>query len=48
MPFGGVLGIYRFLFPHPNPFSVFHVLIDPVAAPCCIILLIHVSKEVTK
>ena len=33
---GGVLGVYRFLFLHPNPFTVFHVLIDLVVVPICI------------
>jgi len=42
---GGVLGVYRFIFLHPNPFSVFHVLIDLVVVPCCIILLVCGSQE---
>ena len=33
---GGILGIYRFIFLHPNPFTVFHVLIDLVVVPVCI------------
>ena len=33
---GGVLGIYRFLFLHPNPFTVFHVAIDLIVVPICI------------
>lgn len=33
---GGVLGIYRFIFLHPNPFTVFHVLIDLIVVPVCI------------
>ncbi len=33
---GGVLGVYRFLFLHPNPFTVFHVLIDLIVVPVCI------------
>lgn len=33
---GGVLGVYRFLFLHPNPFTIFHVLIDLVVVPICI------------
>ena len=33
---GGVLGVYRFLFLHPNPFTVFHVAIDLVVVPICI------------
>ena len=33
---GGILGIYRFVFLHPNPFPVFHVLIDLIVVPVCI------------
>ena len=33
---GGVLGVYRFFFLHPNPFTVFHVAIDLVVVPICI------------
>jgi hypothetical protein len=33
---GGVLGVYRFLLLHPNPFTVFHVVIDLVVVPICI------------
>jgi hypothetical protein len=33
---GGVLGVYRFLFLHSNPFTVFHVAIDLVVVPICI------------
>ena len=33
---GGVLGLYRFFFLHPNPFTIFHVLIDIVVVPICI------------
>ena len=33
---GGVLGIYRFLWLHPNPFTIFHVAIDLVVVPICI------------
>ena len=33
---GGILGVYRFLFLHPNPFTIFHVLIDLVVVPICI------------
>ena len=36
---GGILGIYRFIFLHPNPFTVFHVLIDLVVVPICIYYL---------
>ncbi|MGV2826886.1 hypothetical protein [Myxosarcina sp. GI1(2024)] len=34
--FFGVLGVDRFLFLHPNPFTVFHVSIDLVVVPICI------------
>ncbi|TWS22325.1 hypothetical protein FK268_20185 [Tsukamurella sputi] len=30
---GGLLGVYRFIFIHPNPFSVFHPLLDVVIVP---------------
>ena len=33
---GGVLGVYRFLFLQPNPFTIFHVAIDLVVVPICI------------
>lgn len=33
---GGVLGVYRFFFLHPNPFTVFHVAIDLIVVPICI------------
>lgn len=36
---GGMLGIYRFFFLQPNPFTVFHVLIDIIVVPSCIYLL---------
>lgn len=36
---GGVLGVYRFLHLHANPFSVFHVAIDLVVVPACVYLL---------
>ncbi|NER93815.1 MAG: hypothetical protein F6J86_08230 [Symploca sp. SIO1B1] len=38
---GGILGIYRFFFLHPNPFSIFHVGIDLVIVPICIYGLIR-------
>ena len=38
---GGILGVYRFLFLHPNPFTIFHVLIDLVVVPICIYNLNH-------
>ncbi len=36
---GGILGIYRFFYLHPNPFSVFHVAIDLVVVPICVFLV---------
>ncbi len=33
---GGLLGLYRFFFLQPNPFTVFHVLIDLIVVPICI------------
>ncbi len=33
---GGLLGVYRFLFLQPNPFTIFHVVIDLVVVPICI------------
>ncbi len=33
---GGVLGVYRFLFLHPNPFTIFHVALDLIVVPICI------------
>jgi hypothetical protein len=36
---GGVLGVYRFIFLHPNSFTVFHVAIDLVVVPICIYYL---------
>ena len=38
---GGALGVYRFLYLEPNPFSVFHVCIDLVVVPACIWLLLR-------
>ncbi|MCC6490153.1 MAG: hypothetical protein IT364_21895 [Candidatus Hydrogenedentes bacterium] len=35
---GGVLGVYRFLHLHANPFSVFHVALDLVVVPICLYL----------
>jgi len=37
---GGILGVYRFLLLHVNPFSVFHVLIDLIVVPICAYVLI--------
>ena len=36
---GGILGVYRFIFLHPNPFTVFHVAIDLIVIPICIYYL---------
>jgi hypothetical protein len=44
---GGVLGVYRFLHLHPNPFSVFHVAIDLVVVPACIFLLLRGDRGET-
>ena len=33
---GGILGIYRFFWLHPNPFTIFHVAIDLIVVPICI------------
>jgi len=33
---GGILGLYRFFLLQPNPFTVFHVLIDLIVVPICI------------
>ena len=41
---GGVLGVYRFLFLHPNPFTIFHVAIDLVVVPICIYHL-RITKQ---
>lgn len=32
---GGLLGIWRFMFVHRNPFSVFHVAIDVLVVSIC-------------
>ena len=32
---GGALGIWRFMFVHRNPFSVFHVAIDVLVVSIC-------------
>ena len=32
---GGILGVWRFMFVHPNPFSVFHVAIDVLVVLIC-------------
>ena len=37
---GGVLGIYRFFWLHPNPFTIFHVAIDLIVVPICVYSLI--------
>ena len=40
---GGGLGIYRFIVLQPNPFSVFHVIIDIVVISICVRLLLQPS-----
>ncbi len=42
---GGILGVYRFLFLHPNPFTIFHVVIDLVVVPICIYSLMKRFKN---
>ena len=39
---GAVLGICRFILVHPNPFSVFHVALDFIVVPCCVLAIRHV------
>ena len=41
---GGVLGLYRFFFLHPNPFTVFHVAIDLIVVPICIYSIQRLQK----
>jgi hypothetical protein len=38
---GGLLGVYRLVYLHCNPFSVFHVAIDLVVVPICIYWLVE-------
>lgn len=38
---GGSLGIYRFIVLQPNPFTVFHVLIDLAVIALCVRLLLQ-------
>ncbi len=38
---GGALGVVRFLYVQPNPFSVFHVAIDLLVVPVCVYLLVR-------
>jgi len=38
---GGVLGVWRFIFVHRNPFSVFHVAIDLLVVPLCAYILLR-------
>ncbi|MEM7759490.1 MAG: DUF2127 domain-containing protein [Cyanobacteria bacterium P01_A01_bin.40] len=45
---GGILGIYRFLFLHPNPFTIFHVIIDLIVVPICIYQLQQKQRYETK
>jgi hypothetical protein len=35
---GGSLGVWRFFFLHTNPFTVFHVIIDLIVIPICVVL----------
>ena len=42
---GGALGLYRFLFLHTNPFSVFHVAVDLVVVPLCVLGLIRQGTD---
>ena len=42
---GGILGVYRFFLLHPNPFTVFHVIIDLIVVPICIYHLRQNQKE---
>ncbi|WP_409186332.1 hypothetical protein F9C11_19695 [Amycolatopsis sp. VS8301801F10] len=35
---GGLLGLYRLVAVHPNPFSVFHPILDVVIVPLAISL----------
>ncbi|NIA14386.1 MAG: hypothetical protein GWP08_09905 [Nitrospiraceae bacterium] len=41
---GAVLGMCRFIFVHPNPFSVFHVALDFIIVPCCVLSIKHVRN----
>lgn len=45
---GGSLGVYRFFFLQPNPFSVFHVAVDLVVVPICIYLLVVGEERVLR
>lgn len=42
---GGSLGVYRYLVQLPNPFSVFHVIIDIIVIPICIYLYYKMRKN---
>jgi uncharacterized membrane protein HdeD (DUF308 family) len=44
---GGSLGIYRFIALQPNPFTVFHVIIDLVVIAICVRLLLQKPAAVT-
>lgn len=37
---GGICGAARYLFVHPNPFSLFHIGIDLIVVPICIYSLV--------
>jgi hypothetical protein len=38
---GGSLGIYRFIVLQPNPFTVFHVIVDVAVIAICVRLLVR-------
>ncbi|WP_228991919.1 hypothetical protein [Streptomyces sp. DH8] len=42
---GGLLGVYRFLFLHTNPFSVWHVVLDLIIVPLAVRLLARPRTE---
>lgn len=42
---GGILGVYRYFVHLPNPFSVFHVIIDIIVVPICIYLYYKMRKN---
>jgi len=41
---GGLLGLYRFLVLHPNPFTIFHLIVDVIVVPICIYLLVSIGN----
>jgi uncharacterized membrane protein YozB (DUF420 family) len=42
---GGILGIIRFVTLQPNPFTIFHVVIDLIVVPICVFLLVRTSSK---